>query len=61
MIPKLRKWSRERQFVMACRVLGKAAERHKAAGHDVRFEAVNEAHVRLECEGCPDYLRTPTD
>jgi hypothetical protein len=47
-----RAWRRWR-FVRAYLVLRREADRHKAAGHDVEFTAVSEAHLVLRCHGCP--------
>lgn len=46
---------RRRKFVRAYKVLRDVADRHKAAGHDVEFIAVNESRVLLMCHRCPDF------
>lgn len=48
-----RKWRRWR-FIRAYAVLRDEAARHRAAGHDVRFKAVNESLICLECHDCPE-------
>lgn len=50
------RWWRRRQFLKAYRIMRNEAERHKAAGHDVMFIAVNESFMSLECKGCPELL-----
>ena len=50
---------RRRRFVRAYYVLRDEAARHKAAGHDVEFIAVNESRILLMCHGCPDFPSTP--
>jgi hypothetical protein len=52
---KLLKKYREKQFLVAYRILRNIGERHTAAGHNVHFKAVNEAYVRLECVNCPNF------
>jgi hypothetical protein len=49
------RWYRERRFIGAYRVLRNASERHRDAGHNVHFKAVNEALICLECIDCPDF------
>lgn len=50
------RWLRRRKFVWAYKVLRNEAERHKKAGHNVGFVAVNEAHISLACHNCPELL-----
>lgn len=50
---KLIKWNRQRRFIKAYRILRNESERHRGSGHDVRFEAVNQSHIMLECINCP--------
>lgn len=42
----------ERRFVRAYKTLRTVAERHRKAGHDVEFTAVNEGRLVLRCLTC---------
>lgn len=50
----MKRWWRRHRFLLAYRILRNEVERHRAAGHDTEFVAVNEARIRVECTGCPD-------
>lgn len=55
----LDRWRRghhRRQFIKAYKILRKTADRHRVAGHDVEFTAVNESHVIMRCSSCPDLM-----
>jgi hypothetical protein len=49
----LRRWWRRRRFILAYRILRSEMERHRDAGHNVRFDIVNPSHVHCECRDCP--------
>lgn len=50
------RWWRRRRFLKAYRIVRNEASRHRAAGHDVHFAAVNEAMLSIECRNCPELL-----
>lgn len=50
------RWFRRRKFIKAYKVLRNEAERHKKAGHNTGFVAVNEARISLVCHDCPELL-----
>lgn len=50
------RWLRRRKFNKAYKVLRNEAERHKKAGHNTEFVAVNEALITLVCRDCPELL-----
>jgi ribosomal protein L31E len=50
------RWWRRRRFTKAYKIVRNEAERHKKAGHDVDFSAINEAWMKLECKNCPELL-----
>ena len=54
MIERLIKWNRRRRFLKAYVILRNESERHRGAGHDVKFEAVSESYIVLECTRCPE-------
>lgn len=53
--PRLLKWYRRRRFITAYRILRNEYERHRQAGHQMQFAAINEAHVDWQCIDCPWY------
>lgn len=50
------RWFRRRQFAKAYRILRNEVERHRRAGHNVEFNAVNEALISVKCHNCPELL-----
>jgi hypothetical protein len=53
---KLNRWYRRRRFITAYKILRNESERHVAAGHSMRFEAVNEAYIIMLCIDCQELL-----
>jgi hypothetical protein len=53
MVTRVLAWSRGRRFATAYWILRNEGERHRAAGHDVTFNATNESYICLECLDCP--------
>lgn len=51
---KFLRWNRRRRFIKAYRILRNNVERHKVAGHDIEFMAINESLVVMRCENCPE-------
>jgi hypothetical protein len=51
----MREWYRRHRFLVAYRILRNISERHRDAGHHVRFRVINEAYIHLECYNCPDF------
>ena len=54
MLKRLLKWNRRRRFILAYRILRNEYKRHKNAGHQVYFRAVNQSDIALNCMGCTD-------
>jgi hypothetical protein len=52
-LERLKRWYRRRRFITAYRILRNEYERHRDAGHEVVFRAVNESHITLLCMECP--------
>lgn len=50
------RWWRRHRFMHAYHILEREADRHKKAGHNTEFIAVNEALILLECHECPELL-----
>lgn len=48
------KWWYRRKYQQAYATLEKLVRRHKDAGHEVHFSAVNEASLNLYCHDCPE-------
>lgn len=58
------KWWYRRRFQKAYRILEGLASRHRDAGHEMYFNAVNEADLHLSCVKCPEFQplrRKPED
>lgn len=50
------RWWRRHRFLKAYRILRNESERHTAAGHEMSFSAINEAHLVMHCRNCPELL-----
>lgn len=51
---KIKRWWRRRRFITAYVILYKESERHKEAGHNVEFSAINESSISMVCLDCPE-------
>lgn len=51
---RLYKAWRRRRFTTAYIILRNEARHHRAAGHNIKFEAVNESYMMIKCDDCPE-------
>jgi len=51
---RLKRWYRARQFIKAYKIMRNEYEKHRDAGHNIEFEAVNSAYMFTKCHDCPN-------
>lgn len=53
---RLNRWWRRFLFIQAYKIMRNEYERHRDAGHNIQFEAIDEARMITICTDCPDRL-----